>query len=959
MKTSSPIEHDNSVNNNNNNNNLSESIINNSNAMSKLTQTIKSDTLSHQPYDDNKKNDLISLIIKDSLASASHPTMKTQTQITFNTLDDISNSTIPILLKTESLAAIPIFSTENRRYTSKTLNRGRIVFNCRYCIAQNKLYNSEPVVPFPLAQGVKTESSKSVSNITNNVSKPLSSHHNEEKIKQLEEEKRMKKYNTNFMKKIDKAILYFNTKKYEESYNELFNSNVIVNETEFAEMLLVISGFDKYIIGEFLSKDKGLNTNFTILQKFFAKIDFRGVAFLESMRFVFKRTNLPKDAGLILIIIDEFTKAYYADNNPSDQFKDSNALYILSSTILALNTMITRTDIKNLIQIKQNDFINMNKDCERNFLIQIYTDLKQQKIELNVDYNEVIYRRYIVQENDLHQTTNATNVNYFGGGGGGTTHNLPTSVKKIQQVSNEEAQKYLPMLYQGERFLKYGNYTTPHERFFKLSPDHKKITWSTISGCRTFHRNKCIFIDSIKDIYIGVDSSRVFQQFRIPVDYDQNCFSIVTTSRSLDLRNENEAISMKWFSAIKYLIKQTKAKNAMKQFTTHTNYTTNNNNTLIYIWTEEIFDNWQHYREFIRDNKDKRVSANTPQTAVNINNNNQQTKHLSLMKNTKHFNEEQFFDLWYVGLPEPFRMALWSIVIGNHLYITFGLYEELCKGIIHQHNFDFEEVNTRILSYISLKKQNIQNRKKPQISESTLINDMLYHIVKLANKAQIQKLLTQCKTKIDKFINDIFILVKAFLSYRKDIIYSKQITYFITMFYLNSENTFQAFCNCVNFLIPSIFMKYLKRDKKYEENVNRFFDGVVKTHLPKLAEHFHKMEINASFYLNYWIEYAFIKSVNYNTLLRLWDVYLVNGEVFWFEVALAVMKMVENDLYSLPVVGVVSYLKKIKSEKYSEEDLFEKLKGVDLTECYRKEKMEMEIGEEKGMLFMKLMDNDI
>ena len=160
---------------------------------------------------------------------------------------------------------------------------------------------------------------------------------------------------------------------------------------------------------------------------------------------------------------------------------------------------------------------------------------------------------------------------------------------------------------------------------------------------------------------------------------------------------------MKWFSAIKYLIKQTKAKNAMKQFTTHTNYTTNNNNTLIYIWTEEIFDNWQHYREFIRDNKDKRVSANTPQTAVNINNNNQQTKHLSLMKNTKHFNEEQFFDLWYVGLPEPFRMALWSIVIGNHLYITFGLYEELCKGIIHQHNFDFEEVNTRILSYISLK----------------------------------------------------------------------------------------------------------------------------------------------------------------------------------------------------------------------------------------------------------------
>ena len=60
----------------------------------------------------------------------------------------------------------------------------------------------------------------------------------------------------------------------------------------------------------------------------------------------------------------------------------------------------------------------------------------------------------------------------------------------------------------------------------------------------------------MKDVYIGVDSSNVFRRFDIPVDYDQNCFSIVTDKRSLDLRNENEAVTVKWFYAIKFLIKQ-------------------------------------------------------------------------------------------------------------------------------------------------------------------------------------------------------------------------------------------------------------------------------------------------------------------------------------------------------------------------------------------------------------------
>ena len=209
-----------------------------------------------------------------------------------------------------------------------------------------------------------------------------------------EKETERRKCETEFLLIIEKSIISFNLKKYQESYTYLENSGVIKNLNEFGKFLLVVSGFDKGILGEFLAKEKPPNENKDILNSFITSIDlnYEKNSFLECLRFLLTRIILPKDANLILIIMDKFSEKFFICNKKDEKFVATfcniNAIYLLVSTILALNTMFTRKDIKNMNIIKKDEFKSMNKDINANYLDELYEELKKKPISLSDDYSE-------------------------------------------------------------------------------------------------------------------------------------------------------------------------------------------------------------------------------------------------------------------------------------------------------------------------------------------------------------------------------------------------------------------------------------------------------------------------------------------------------------------------------------------------------------------------------------------
>ena len=58
---------------------------------------------------------------------------------------------------------------------------------------------------------------------------------------------------------------------------------------------------------------------------------------------------------------------------------------------MALNTMFTMTDIKNMNVIKKPEFISMNKDISTEYVDELYDELKDKPISLADDYSEDIY----------------------------------------------------------------------------------------------------------------------------------------------------------------------------------------------------------------------------------------------------------------------------------------------------------------------------------------------------------------------------------------------------------------------------------------------------------------------------------------------------------------------------------------------------------------------------------------
>ena len=67
-----------------------------------------------------------------------------------------------------------------------------------------------------------------------------------------------------YFQKVKKAIFLFNTGKFENSYNSLLEDKIIKDKTNFALFLLIIEGIDKDKLYLFLSKNIGINNNFTI-----------------------------------------------------------------------------------------------------------------------------------------------------------------------------------------------------------------------------------------------------------------------------------------------------------------------------------------------------------------------------------------------------------------------------------------------------------------------------------------------------------------------------------------------------------------------------------------------------------------------------------------------------------------------------------------------------------------------
>jgi hypothetical protein len=542
------------------------------------------------------------------------------------------------------------FESKERRYGKYTISKGKNFFKYRY-ISQNLFPNVDVKASNP------------------SVSKASLLH--------APDDKSVIKYNSLFLQKIEKAIFLFNLKKYEDSYNYLIDSFIINDPEEFAELLLVTQGFDKYIVGDFLSKNKSPNKDFLVLKTYMKKINFEKLPFLESLRFLLSKLNLPKDSALILQIVEVFSDIYYNDNK--NLFPDSNSVYLLTSTVLALNTMLHKK-IQNMKTLKKEEFEKMNSNIDKKIVDEIYDEIKIKKLDIVHDYNELIYRRLSLKVNPEEE--------------------MLTSEKKDRNSTlddfkiDEKGESMLETLRRGEIFTKYGNKGNPHLRFVKLTDNDTKIIWKEINVCSLLKRNKYLEVRDLKDVYIGSSNSDILQKYNIPLDYDQCCMSIASGKRTLDLRKDDDITCKLWYHAIKYLILKTRSRKEFKFRRTQADVE-NNNVIISEVWKNEIIPNWKVFRKVIELKEYFKI---TPGFSMKKKKQIQEKiKKRFFISDIRHrvIEDEQndIIAVWNYGLPCWVRTKVWRIIVENKTNVTdtlFNKYLRQCKQV-NVDDFEKEE----------------------------------------------------------------------------------------------------------------------------------------------------------------------------------------------------------------------------------------------------------------------------
>ena len=685
------------------------------------------------------------------------------------------------------------------------------------------------------------------------------------------------------------------------------------------------------------------------------------IKFLECLRFFFSRLVLTKDANLILEIMDKFSINYFETNKNDSKFveimKSSDKIYLLLSTILALNTMFTRKDIKIKNVIKKDEFIKMNVDISKDFIEKLYDEIKKSPILMSDDYNEAMYKKLasLVKEDEVEdQTTNneikegTTNTNKDihlskdGSNNSLSDDELKNSLGKKEFNLQSNLKNYTE---EDEKILK-----TPY-KFYRISGGNKSALKEFVLSDeldKIYYDKKKFFITkNLIDVYNGINHShnsninKFLKNNPSEEQFREYFISLIFENEQVDLFSDDLNSAMRWFKAIKsFILTKNKKDIETEEYSKDIKSIRTNINL---IWSK-LLNKWNLYGKYLLitlierntyiHNEEKQINFILNfNEKVSINNIVNFIKAINIKKlsKDKELDYKEFIKLYCLGLPNKIRNKIWQILIGNPSGIYTNTYE-FVKKQISKINFNSLDANHTNKSYC---KDNLSN---------TIIIDILKIKDAFSKEESIKD--------IDKnlLMTQLYNITRSFYILRADIPYNKSIITIAYLFFIIFKSEENTFFNVVN-LICSYALKHFIADENEIKNNCSLFNSLLGKYLDKIEKHFSKLEIIPQLYLVPWFEELFTSTFNIKILSKIFDYYLLNGEIVLYQTGLAIIKCFEEELLNLTINEVFKTLQKFP-ESEVEMELFS---NIHFFSCIKKEfydwKLENNLATQKSELF--------
>ncbi|XP_066490471.1 USP6 N-terminal-like protein isoform X2 [Tiliqua scincoides] len=263
------------------------------------------------------------------------------------------------------------------------------------------------------------------------------------------------------------------------------------------------------------------------------------------------------------------------------------------------------------------------------------------------------------------------------------------------------------------------------------------------------------------------------------------------------------------------------------------------------------------------------------------------TKWLKMLKSwEKYKNTEKFHRRIYKGIPLQLRGEVWSLLL------------------------DVPKMKEEMKDYYNTLKNQARGTS-PDIRQIDLDVNRTYrdHIM-FRDRYGVKQ-------------QSLFHVLAAYSVYNTEVGYCQGMSHItaLLLMYMNEEDAFWALVKLLSgpkhamhgFFIPG-FPKLLRFQEHH--------DKIMKKFLSKLKQHFDSQEVTTSFYTMKWFFQCFLDRTPFRLTLRIWDIYILEGERVLTAMSYTIMKLHRKHLMKLEMEELVEFLQETLAKDFFFEDDF-------------------------------------
>ncbi|OBZ90778.1 TBC1 domain family member 14 [Choanephora cucurbitarum] len=137
----------------------------------------------------------------------------------------------------------------------------------------------------------------------------------------------------------------------------------------------------------------------------------------------------------------------------------------------------------------------------------------------------------------------------------------------------------------------------------------------------------------------------------------------------------------------------------------------------------------------------------------------------------------------------------------------------------------------------------------------------------------------------------------AYVGYRHDLTYPRGTSFLagVLLLNMNAQDTFTSLVNLIN--SSQVLSALYSSDEKKIQGFFKVFNVIFAENLPKLYLHFKNLTLTPENYLPDWFMTIFSSIIPLELSSRLWDIYLLYGDIILFRTGLVVLKHLEPLLW--------------------------------------------------------------